>query len=365
MATKRIWNLLSVPLSCFIVIVLLELVASPMVPFWERLAEVRFSKLRQYEQILETPADRIVLVGSSTVNMGVNPDFLQAETGIESFNAGQLQYADPNLAAEIVSELISKKSASVIVYAFDSWSLAVVPRDRSLADSHGRTDHFLWHSAAYRNQEVISYWAKSNLRGKWMNPLHAWHEHLVGAGRLAYCNGWIIHPNGYVAVDAGLNPTWQGYMRPAVPPFNKAAKQGLDRILKMCQESGTPLVLLRMPEFEITYRENSSHEGVRRYVRDLCAPLDIPILDYTLPGTFDHTNEELYWDTHHLNGKGAEILSKQFARDLARVLRSKENSSKERWPRRKVAVEDGGSGLTRFEAVGVSAKSKPTSHDKE
>ena len=112
--------------------------------FWERFYPSRIDKRALYESLLNGHlAVDTVFIGSSTINMGLDPEVVDRHSGATSLNAGQLGYSPANIAVQVVDEIVASRSVDRIVYAIDTWSLVSDIRDRALVDAHQRGDHFL------------------------------------------------------------------------------------------------------------------------------------------------------------------------------------------------------------------------------
>lgn len=103
----------------------------------------------------------------------------------------------------------------------------------------------------------------------------------------------------------------------------------LEELIRLCQKDGIDVLLVYSPEFhEIQPMENNRKEIIGKFLA-LARKFDVPFWDYS-----DHVlsrQQELFQNSQHLNGRGAE----QFSVDLANRLASG-------WPLKQTKTSTGG-----------------------
>ena len=241
--------------------------------------------------------------------MGINPGIVDELAGTRSFNAGRYHYGDLNLTKAVAYEVIATKSVRSLLIAVDSWQGRTRNSDRKLLDNHGYPNHFLWLSALYRGRGVFSDWVRRLAAGDFADPRNAWHDQLVASQRLRRFVSVVSRQHGYGEADGDIDPEWPGYLRPT--PFSEEARAIMADIADRAAEAGIKVVFMRLPEFVRTYRESpAQHEAVSKALQSIAQPRGIPVIDLAAPGSFPHDDEELYFDIHHMNDRGAAQLSR-------------------------------------------------------
>jgi hypothetical protein len=277
-------------------------------------------KKKQYAHYLKEGNAQIVFVGSSTVDQGVDPDVISSHINYTAFNAGQFGYASPNLALQVVEDLLKTKKVKIIIYAIDSWALSSALGNRQEIDSWGRVDHFLWSFTLYHNRAVFFHWISLLAHGRFVTPHEASIDFVRKSGQWNSFESAIPRPNGFLELKGSLNPEWPDYPRPG--PVLPVQISNFELIIHLCIKAGVQIIILRMPEFEQTYLKYvSGHSKMRELIDGIALQNHVPVLDFSLPGAFAHGNKELYFDVNHLNSKGAEIFSSILAERLNPLLR--------------------------------------------
>lgn len=318
---RRVFGGLRVAVWALLTILLLDASFSTFDSFWERFRPSRLEKQASYRDLL---AGRLsvdtVIIGSSTVNMGLDPEIFDAYAGTHSFNAGQLGYAPANIAVQVMQEVVESSAVSRVIYAVDSWTLISDIRDRSTVDAHGRGKNFLYDWALYRNRDIFFFWLNELIHGDLTDPRTAWQRHMQAGGRFSRLNRVVSHADGYMEIDGALNADWPDYIRPRSDP-DPEQLEDFRALLRLACEAHLDILILRMPEFVRTYNENAgAHAATSRIIAEEAAAFGIPVLDFTVPGSFPQDDASLYFDIHHLNRNGAALLSKLAGEATAKLI---------------------------------------------
>jgi hypothetical protein len=294
-----------------------ELSFRVFMPFWDRLAEARARKMDIYGEMLRA-GQRYdhVLIGSSTTFMGIDPALVDRETGQRSFNAGQLGYTPINLTMALAREVVAAGVAKEVVYVIDSWVANLPETDRQTVDRHGRSDHFLWLSSVHRNRAVFAYWLGQLARRNVIHPQDAWRQHLMASRRFSSYEGVEMRPRGYLETFGSMDAAWPDYIRPK--PVHRHLEQELLKMVRLCADAKVGLTIIRPPEHERTFTENrAAHDSLSAFLEVLGREHQVKVIDFTKDRIFDYGDAALFFDIHHVNSKGAVLLSQEIGRRLA------------------------------------------------
>lgn len=83
------------------------------------------------------------------------------------------------------------------------------------------------------------------------------------------------------------------------------------------RQAGVQVVFVQTPEFggEIA-KSRERQEAFRDYMRENVVAKGFLYLDFNLDLPFPRDDIELYYDTNHLNGRGARLFSEALAKQL-------------------------------------------------
>jgi hypothetical protein len=145
----------------------------------------------------------------------------------------------------------------------------------------------------------------------------AW-QGLTGQEDPPQCN------NGYCPVDMAWNrksdiaTVKKLYPHGIVDQITPEGKEAFEDLIRLCREKHIRLILVYAPgyyefnDFVVNYREakNLYHQYAQQY--------GLPLLDYSSAGIT--RQEDMFFNSQHLNYKGATRFSEELARDLGPIL---------------------------------------------
>jgi hypothetical protein len=299
-------------IAVFAVFGLFELLAhafTPNVhPFWGPTEE----KQRVYERMLAGGARYdVLMIGSSMTQAAFDPEAFDPLFGSRSFNAGIAGRSNTSLQLEMIREIIESQKPKLVLYGIESWSLAV--------DPYVPGTQMFQFLALFQNREQISRWVKAALRGSFSKPPafikvrgDAW---IWADNRFLRYTSQTVHPNGFVEVDAVAHPDFHA----TLPPFRAlhAQAKALEAIRETARQTGVQVVFVQTPEFggEIA-KSRERQEAFRNFMLENVVAKGSLYLDFNLELPFPRENNELYYDTNHLNGHGARLFSEALAKQL-------------------------------------------------
>jgi hypothetical protein len=298
-------------IAVFAVFGLFELLAhafTPNVhPFWGPTEE----KQRLYERMLTdgTPYD-VLMTGSSMTQSAFAPVVFDPLFGSRSFNAGIAGRSNTTCQLEMIREIIESKKPKLILYGIEAWSLAVDP-----CVPGTQMFHFL---ALFQNREQISRWVKAALRGSVSRPpafIQVRDDTWMINNRFMRYTSQTLHPNGFIDVDAVARPDFHA----TLPPFRAlhAQAKALEAIMETARQTGVQVVFVQTPEFggEIA-KSRERQEAFRNFMLENVVAKGFLYLDFNFELPFPRENNELFYDTNHLNGRGARLFSEALAKQL-------------------------------------------------
>jgi hypothetical protein len=298
-------------IAVFAVFGLFELLAHAFTPNVHPLAGPSEEKQRVYERMLTggTPYD-VLMTGSSMTQCAFDPDVFDPLFGSRSFNAGVAGRSNTSWQLEMIREIIESKKPKLILYGIESWSLAV--------DPYVPGTQMFQFLTLFQNREQISRWVKAALQGSFSKP-PAFVQPLADVAmmdnRFTRYTSQTVHPNGFIDVDAVARPDFHAN----VMPFRALRPQAnaLEAIMETARQTGVQVVFVQTPEFggEIV-KSRDRQEAFRDYMRENVVAKGFLYLDFNLDLPFPRDDIELYYDTNHLNGRGARLFSEALAKQL-------------------------------------------------
>lgn len=298
-------------LAVFAVFGLFELLAHAFTPQVHPLSGPSEEKERVYERMLSgrTPYD-VLMTGSSMTQSAFDPDVFDPLFGSRSFNAGIAGRSNTTWQLEMIREIIESKKPKLILYGMESWSLGV--------DPYVPGTQMFQFLTLFQNREQISRWVKAALRGNFSKPpalvqprADAW----MMDNRFMRYTSQTVHPNGFIGVDAVANADYHAMLMP-FRALNAQAK-ALDAMMDTARRAGVQLVFVQTPEFsgEIV-KSRERQEAFRNYMHENVVSKGFLYLDFNLELPFPREDIDLYYDTNHLNGRGARLFSEALAKQL-------------------------------------------------
>lgn len=293
-----------------------------------------YTRLTMHEMYEQSDID-VLLLGSSHSLRSLDPAVLDEAWGVNTFNGGtssQLPVAgyyllkevgkDNNLSrvyVEVYYELMSGDEvwqSPTGAYIISDYMKPSLNRLMFLWDTGGKD--YLVHGLVWgrRNWEKLfdfSYW-RDNLQKKcsadYRNYAYVTVKDDTYAGKGFVYNREEIEPGAFGATQA-FSPISQ-------QAISERNQKYLDKIIRYCQENGIEVIFYSapMPDFRL-----ASCGNYDSYVAQMSAFLEernVPYYDFNLcRSDFMKLDEGCFKDDNHLNGEGAEIFSRAFARFFA------------------------------------------------
>lgn len=267
----------------------------------------------------------VIINGSSRALVHYDPRIIAKATGLTAYNLG-MNGIQIDVQAGILDAYLAKNRApSVILQNLESFSLEAT-KPGEIYDP-GVYLPYLSNNALYQALHEIDpqVW-------KWRRiPLYGY---AVPDMRFTWALGvmrWfgVQGPQDYFD---GFNPRYEQWgqdfenFRKSVPngvSYRIEAKGlvSLERCLQLAQEKGSVMILIFAPEYVEMQRLEKNRGEIFRHFRELAGKYGTEFWDYSdFPLC---SNRDFFYNSQHLNAKGAEIFSEDVARRLRRFLESR------------------------------------------
>ncbi len=102
-------------------------------------------------------------------------------------------------------------------------------------------------------------------------------------------------------------------------PVQPEGVRVLEDLITLCHENGIQLVLVYSPEYDGMQRMTKNRAEIFAKFRELSKRYNIPFWDYSQWKYVDDTS--IFYNSQHMNSRGAEMFSSDFARQLAAYMK--------------------------------------------
>lgn len=135
---------------------------------------------------------------------------------------------------------------------------------------------------------------------------------------------------GFVASEGGFNEGGIGRVLPYKWDENQLNSQAfhyLEKIVELCEEQGSELVLVSTPLPMATLLTLGNYDEAHRYFENVAHQYELPYHDFNLVREEKYARPDTdFFDSNHLNGKGASSFSSVFCQ----FMKENENHSMDR-----------------------------------
>lgn len=269
-------------------------------------------KIAQYKNTLQTGHHYdVIFVGSSMTNSGLDPAQFDKLTGLDSYNAGIASNAPVNCGLEIVQQLLDKMPPKIVVYGIETFSLQL--SDPCPVQFRPNTSaQFVELFDAHRNAFNLKGWVKGALQGH-MDTLPAHKPEAMFSKRIAKYGNAVLHENGWLEVHAAGKTGFLNVSGNA--PFIRKHMMALEEMARLCRSRGVRLVLVELPEYEGPLKAYADgHQRMASYLADFSKTHGVTFLNYSGNPAFPFRDIGNFYDTNHLNARGAALMTDLLAR---------------------------------------------------
>jgi hypothetical protein len=287
-------------------------------------------RLRQLQQARrENPGKKLLIIlGSSRMQMGLNPRAMGLPENYEVYNFAQSgcgpahEYLNfqrllaegirPDfLAVEILPALLAKPDLALPVHKMSHRDFTYLPSEHSnsLAWFHARIAP--WYE--YRSN-LLSHMGLSRFQPWQSRQDYLWKQ-LQPGGWMPYFFESVSEEKraaGYAVAEAQYRPSLQN-MR-----IHENSREAYEKLVGHAHLCNIPILFFTMPEgprFRTWYSGECNVE-LKRYFQEMAFLTNSPVLDMSTT----INQEDMFADGHHLMRHGAEITSRHFGSEVKYLL---------------------------------------------
>lgn len=123
------------------------------------------------------------------------------------------------------------------------------------------------------------------------------------------------HNNGRVKGFKGMNYSWKERLyKPNFIEVDSLRKQDLFLIIEDLQKLNTSVILINSPEYIAQIESQINQNEVIKLYKSISEKYNIPFIDYSNDSM--NYQKNLFYNSNHLNAKGADIFTKKLAEDI-------------------------------------------------
>jgi hypothetical protein len=247
----------------------------------------------------------VVAIGSSRAQFSVSPKVFEDVTGMRGYNAGIGGFVETNRHFDLLKRILKRSDPKLIVYVVDDFALNAGPR----ASRDGELLHMFQSVRLLR--KGLPNAILSMARDDWRIPAYKKVE--LNKKWFDQYDGYEIHSDGWV--EGRGTPNTQRVRRKgeAFSPDPDAVTL-FRQLVAFSKNRSVPIVLVLAPTHRAYLEKGETR--VRQYVafmNALATELDVPFFNFTDPARFPVADDLLFFDTSHLNTRGAELFSRSLA----------------------------------------------------
>tara|TARA_Y100001958_G_scaffold160076_1_gene165915 strand:- start:7473 stop:8465 length:993 start_codon:yes stop_codon:yes gene_type:complete len=274
----------------------------------------------------------VLVMGSSHVQFGVDTQVLSNETNLESYNAGFGWGTNIYIQKNFLKDYLSLKEAPrLILYGIDvislgsskidefsdlNQSLSIEKKDR-LSSILSRVP--LQSKAFMYGSSFVNY--LSGLKGgKWTLPIHFYSK--VDYSMFETFEGYSITNHGQVKGYGKLN---KNYIRYASRSFsvNRVGVDSLAEILNLCSKNDIKIIFFQVPEHKVALQFSKKYEDFNLWMQEFSSKYNVAYMNFNNSESFPIEQDSYFFDSDHLNAKGAKHFTKRLAKKIKPLLNLK------------------------------------------
>jgi hypothetical protein len=263
--------------------------------------DVGLNQTNTLQALFHQKAD-ILILGSSRANHSFDSRIITKETGLSCFNAGRdgmeilydltvlrcymKRYVPKIVVLDVNESMIDGSWAGTIKEINSCFGLSPII-DSTLEAHDSWQDRMKLHSNIYRYNKSWEWLLKAYMS----TPK----ECLYGYFPMKEKNNATFH---FIRDNKKLVP-------------GKEDLVYLNQLISLCKENGVKIIITYVPTLIL------NAEGAPSFLRKYCAQQHIRLMDYSENKKY-YLHPEYFYDMTHLNEKGAEVFSNDFASNLLR-----------------------------------------------
>lgn len=280
----------------------------------------KLTRLADYLHRKHITSTDIAIYGSSHPQFAISPEILSQATHETCINFAYGGGSNIGAQYEFIKKL--DVPCKTLVYAIDVFSL----NDEAAKSDDFQPLFFNGSRAFNLNEDYLRYsnmYLYSHFVPKYLADLRH------GNYRLPYLRksdstdlsmfsrfiGYDITPAGWVRGNGFLNKSYLRYANLLFEP-KRTSKEALEHIVAYCRDKGIGLLIIQTPESAAALNYSQKYIEFNKWMIEFAAANRITYLNFDNPGAFPVNNDSLFFDSDHLNTRGAELFSQQLAKAL-------------------------------------------------
>lgn len=262
----------------------------------------------------------IAIYGSSHPQFDISPEIISSVTGKSCLNLAYGGGTNIGAQYEFIKKLDIK--CRVLIYGIDVFSLnqeALKSDDFQAAFFNGPgsfnlNEDYLRYSNVYLYSHFVKRYIAEVKHGNFTLPYLRKNDS-TDLSMFAKYRGYEINPDGWVKGNGIAN---KNYVRYSGLPFapKKTSKEALEHITAYCRDKGITLIIVQTPEHAAALNYAQKYTDFDKWMKQFAADNKVKYLNFDAPEVFPVSNDSLFFDTDHLNARGAELFSTQLARAI-------------------------------------------------
>lgn len=292
-------------------------------------SEIAFSKMKKLSNHISdkniTSVD-IGIFGSSHPQFGISPEIISRVTGKTCLNFAYGGGTNVGAQYEFIKRLHVKPK--VMVFALDVFSLnyAAVkgdPFQDTFFNYHPffqiNTDDALSYSYIYLYSHFFPRYKKDLMRGNYTLPYFR-KKDSVDLTMFSRYDGYAVTPTGWVQGSGLLNKNFLRYSSFEFHPERESIA-ALENIAKKCREENIRLIIIQMPEHEVALGYSKKYADFEKWITQFASNNNAAYFNFDTKSAFPVDIDSLFFDSDHLNMKGAELFSELLAERISETIR--------------------------------------------
>lgn len=294
-----------------------------------------FTRLMLHELYTEGEELDMIFCGSSLAYPHFNPEIIDRELGSHSFNTGSAAQIYPG-NYHVLKEVFAHHSPHKVILTTE-WVDFI--SDQESPKVYSSLTPYIKNPIT-----VLSYFRWSVTGDTLFDRLFLWRGYHVGSFQMAYENvkTKLFDTNyknflyesasyddeqymgrGYVyrkttESSPAYNPDMYGpipHTQWDIADVNPKMIELFEKIVKLCRDNNCELILVNPPRPKIDLLSVSNYFEIDQYIKELADKNGVEYYNFNLakPELFS-IPDEFYYDHSHMNGEGATVFSKSFAK---------------------------------------------------
>jgi hypothetical protein len=271
----------------------------------------------------------ILVVGSSHAQFAVSPEIITDKTEFSCLNLAFGDGANIGKQLQLLKKIMAMgklRKTKLILYSMDVFTMNNPPvyDDQFLRILYNETNelNLLLNSKFFNSyfrlygRYIPAYW-ESIKNGNWTPPYFSG-ESTYDLSMFNKFDKYEISKLGWVKGYGNLNRKYLRYSEITFQP-DPLAENNLAEYISICKKNNITLVFIQIPENIACQEYYRKYVDFENFMNKLVQKNNLNYINYNKTENFPINNDSLFFDSDHLNLKGAEIFSGILIYDLKKV----------------------------------------------